>query len=74
MKNRHFELLEPKNLWYTTSTFILFDHFPEEPVHFKHIPLPKHLTRIISKELQLDYVTVSVMCDLMALQMGLVWC
>ena len=31
-KIRHFELLEPKNLWYTTSTCILFDYFPEEPV------------------------------------------
>ena len=27
-----FEFWEPKNLWYTTSTFILFDYFPEEPV------------------------------------------
>ena len=72
MKNRHFELLEPKNLWYTTSTFILFDYFSEEPVRIKHIPFPKHLTRIISKELQLDYVTAHEMCDLMALQMGLV--
>ena len=28
-----FEIWEPKNLWYTTSTFILFDYFPKEPVH-----------------------------------------
>ena len=28
-----FEFWEPKNLWYTTSTFILFDYFPTEPVY-----------------------------------------
>ena len=27
-----FEFREPKNPWYTTSTFILFDYFPQEPV------------------------------------------